>query len=195
MVDPAFVRTMARYNAWQNESLMAAAEALGDEARKADRGAFFRSIHGTFNHILWADEVWMSRLTGSEKPSVGGRDSAGYVEGWAAFCARRRQRDQAILDWAATVEPDWLRGTLIWYSGSQPRDRQAAGLPDRPSLQPPDPSPRADPRDADGRRRQAGRHRSVPGRRAPLKARRRRALSPAAPRPGRRAPPPRPRSG
>lgn len=122
MVDPAFVRTMARYNAWQNASLIAAAEALDDEARKADRGAFFKSIHGTFNHILWADEVWMSRLTGSEKPSVGGRDSAGYVEGWAAFCARRRQRDQAILDWAATVERDWLRGTLIWYSGSAGRE-------------------------------------------------------------------------
>ena len=76
MVDPAFVQTMARYNAWQNRSLMAAADGLTDEARKLDRGAFFKSIHGTFNHVLWGDETWLSRLAGSVKPSVGGRDSA-----------------------------------------------------------------------------------------------------------------------
>lgn len=122
MVDPAFVRTMARYNAWQNESLMAAAEGLSDEARKLDRGAFFKSIHGTFNHILWGDEVWLSRLTGSEKPPIGGRDSPSYFEGWAQFCARRRQRDRTILDWADGVDADWLRGTLIWYSGAAGRE-------------------------------------------------------------------------
>ena len=60
MVDPAFVQTMARYNAWQNDSLIAAADGLGDEERRRDRGAFFKSIHGTFNHILWADEVWLT---------------------------------------------------------------------------------------------------------------------------------------
>ncbi len=122
MVDPAFVQTMARYNAWQNRSLMAAADGLTDEARKLDRGAFFKSIHGTFNHILWGDEIWLSRLAGSEKPSVGGRDSAVYFEGWAPFCARRRQRDQFILDWAQTVTADWLRDTVIWYSGAAGRE-------------------------------------------------------------------------
>ena len=122
MVDPAFVRTMARYNAWQNESLMAAAQTLTDDARKLDRGAFFKSIHGTFNHVLWADEVWLNRLVGTEKPAVGGRDSASYFEGWDQFCARRRQRDRVILEWAESVHPDWWRGPLIWYSGAAGRE-------------------------------------------------------------------------
>lgn len=122
MVDPAFVQIMARYNAWQNRSLMEAADGLSDEARKLDRGAFFKSIHGTFNHIIWADEVWLSRLIGIEKPSVGGRDSAIYFEGWAELCARRRMRDQAFLDWAESVTADWLRGTLIWFSGAAGRE-------------------------------------------------------------------------
>ncbi|MGX5734207.1 DinB family protein [Bosea thiooxidans] len=122
MIDPAFVRTMARYNAWQNRSLMAAADGLTDEARKLDRGAFFKSIHGTFNHLLWGDETWLNRLTGSEKPAVGGRDSTIYFEDWTQFCARRRQCDQTILDWAETVAADWLRGTLIWYSGAAGRE-------------------------------------------------------------------------
>lgn len=122
MVGPAFVQTMARYNAWQNENLIAAADGLSDDERRRDRGAFFKSIHGTFNHLLWADEVWLSRLTGSEKPAVGGRDSAIYFDGWAQFCARRRQRDQAIRDWAEGIDADWLRGTLIWYSGAAGRE-------------------------------------------------------------------------
>ncbi|MEZ2407737.1 DinB family protein [Bosea sp. RCC_152_1] len=122
MVDPAFVRTMARYNAWQNESLMAAADGLTDAERRLDRGAFFKSIHGTFNHLLWGDETWLSRLTGSAKPPISGRDSVIYVDDWSAFCARRRERDAAILAWTDAVEADWLRGTLIWYFGRAGRE-------------------------------------------------------------------------
>ncbi|MCU4179283.1 DinB family protein [Bosea sp. BH3] len=122
MIEPAFVRTMARYNAWQNESLMAAADGLSDEARRLDRGAFFRSIQGTFNHVLWADEVWLSRLTGSEKPPVGGSESSIYFGDWAAFCERRRERDRTIIDWAEGMDGDWLRGTLIWHSGAAGRE-------------------------------------------------------------------------
>ncbi len=122
MIAPAFVQTMARYNAWQNKSLIAAADRLDDAARRRDGGAFFKSIHGTFNHILWADETWLSRLIGTEKPAVGGRDSAVYIDDWAAFRLRRFARDQTILDWAATVQADWLNGTLTWYSGAAGRE-------------------------------------------------------------------------
>lgn len=122
MVDPAFVHTLARYNAWQNRSLCGAADTLDDEARRRDRGAFFKSIHGTFNHILWADEVWLSRLTGSPKPPISGRDSAIYVEDWAMFRQRRAERDAEILAFAERVEANWLRGTLIWYSGAAGRE-------------------------------------------------------------------------
>jgi uncharacterized damage-inducible protein DinB len=122
MVDPAFVQTMARYNSWQNRSLMAEADALGDEARRLDRGAFFKSIQGTFNHLLWADEIWLHRLIGTDKPAISGRDSPIYVKDWAEFCARRSERDAAIETWADTVDANWLRGTLIWYSGAAGRE-------------------------------------------------------------------------
>jgi uncharacterized damage-inducible protein DinB len=122
MVDPAYVQTMARYNAWQNRSLCDAAENLGEEGRRLDRGAFYKSIHNTFNHILWADEVWLSRLIGTPKPPVGGRDSVIYVQDWAEFRRRRAERDEAILAWAQTVDARWLRGTLIWYSGAAGRE-------------------------------------------------------------------------
>lgn len=60
-------RALARYNQWMNEKLYACAATLGDDARKEDRGAFFRSIHGTFNHLLLADSIWMQRFTGDSR--------------------------------------------------------------------------------------------------------------------------------
>lgn len=62
---PEYCRTLARYNRWMNEKLYAVASELTDEERKRDRGAFFRSIHGTLNHLLLADSVWMGRFTGA----------------------------------------------------------------------------------------------------------------------------------
>ena len=122
MVEPAFVQTMARYNAWQNRSLVAAADGLVEAERRRDRGAFFRSIHATFSHLLWADEVWLHRLIGAPKPAVGGSGSGAYVEDWAEFRARRLATDEAILEWAAKLDPEWLRGMLIWYSGAAKRE-------------------------------------------------------------------------
>jgi len=60
---PHFV-TMARYNAWANAKLYAEARSLSDEAYRKDVGAFFGSMHGTLNHLLVADRIWMRRFTG-----------------------------------------------------------------------------------------------------------------------------------
>ncbi len=64
MITPEYARTLARYNRWMNEKLYACAAQLDDGARKADMGAFFKSIHGTLNHLLLADRVWMGRFVG-----------------------------------------------------------------------------------------------------------------------------------
>ena len=55
MIDPSWVQMMSRYNQWQNQNLYSAADTLSDDDRRTDRGAFFKSIHGTLSHILWAD--------------------------------------------------------------------------------------------------------------------------------------------
>ena len=56
MIDPGYVQRMARYNRWQNENLYGVADTLTDGERRRERGAFFGSIHATFNHLLWADQ-------------------------------------------------------------------------------------------------------------------------------------------
>ena len=49
------LRMMAGYNRWMNEKLYALCAQLPDDERKRNRKAFFRSIHGTLNHLLLTD--------------------------------------------------------------------------------------------------------------------------------------------
>ena len=55
---------MATYNAWANARLFRMAGALQDELYRKETGAYFKSLHGTLNHLLAADRIWMRRLTG-----------------------------------------------------------------------------------------------------------------------------------
>ncbi|WP_241094993.1 DinB family protein [Marinicauda algicola] len=63
-------RRFANYNTWANARLYDAATALTDFERKRDVKAYFKSLHGTLNHILVADRIWLYRLTGEgERPA------------------------------------------------------------------------------------------------------------------------------
>jgi len=53
----------ARYNQWMNERLYAVTSSLPEAVRRRDLGAFFKSLHGTFNHILLVDRLWIGRMT------------------------------------------------------------------------------------------------------------------------------------
>jgi DinB family len=63
-VKPHFVM-LAGYNAWANRRLYDAAETLSNADYRADRGVFFKSMHGTLNHLLVTDRIWMRRFTGT----------------------------------------------------------------------------------------------------------------------------------
>jgi uncharacterized damage-inducible protein DinB len=56
------LRRMARYNRWANECLYAACAELRAEEYQKPRRAFFGSIHGTLNHLLVADRIWLARI-------------------------------------------------------------------------------------------------------------------------------------
>ena len=55
---------MARYNAWANSRLYAEACSLSVEIYPKNVCAFFGSLHGTLNHLLVTDRIWMHRFTG-----------------------------------------------------------------------------------------------------------------------------------
>jgi uncharacterized damage-inducible protein DinB len=57
-------RQLAEYNRWANLRLYEAALAMPEEAYRRPTGVFFGSLHGTLNHLLLADRIWLKRLTG-----------------------------------------------------------------------------------------------------------------------------------
>lgn len=119
MITPEYVRLMAAYTRWQNTSIYAAADTLTDDARRQDRGAFFGSIHGTLNHVLWGDQLWLHRLAGTPAPRS--PDIPGSVRqfaDWQTLKSERAQTDDAILAWSRRVTDEDLAGTFSWFSGA-----------------------------------------------------------------------------
>ncbi len=123
MITPAYARTMAAYNRWQNRSLYAAADGLSDAQRKEPRGAFFGSIHGTLNHLLWADQMWLSRFAGTPTPKAKSiKDSVGQYDSWAELKAARAAFDETIIDWTNRLDQAALDSDLTWFSGAANRE-------------------------------------------------------------------------
>jgi uncharacterized damage-inducible protein DinB len=109
----------AAYNAWANERLYEAAGELGDADYRADRGAFFKSVHGTLNHLLVADRIWMRRFTGTgEAPD---RLDAILHEAFAALRAARRAEDERIIDYVAALSESDLAGSLRYRTVVRPQ--------------------------------------------------------------------------
>ncbi len=118
---PEQARVMAAYNEWMNSRLYAVSGELEDEERRRDRGAFFKSIHGTLNHLLLADRVWMGRFLG-EPFAVKGLDQELFHE-FADLERARVETDRQIVEWAATLTDKVLAGTLDYTSISNPAPR------------------------------------------------------------------------
>ena len=67
----AHFQMFAGYNAWANHRLHAACALLDEADYKAQRGAFFGSIHGALNHLMVTDRMWLARLRGETLPPHG----------------------------------------------------------------------------------------------------------------------------
>jgi len=126
MITAEYIRTMAEYSVWQNNSVFGAADSLDDDERREDRGAFFGSIHGTLNQLLWGDQIWMSRFAGTpepKSPTIPG--SVDQIADWGELKRERRAFDGLIVNWAGEVEQNWLHGTLTWFSVAANREISA----------------------------------------------------------------------
>lgn len=117
MISAEYCRLMARYNTWQNNSLVTAADGLSGAARQKDRGAFFQSITATFNHLYWADALIVQRLKGNKRPEDTITHSLSDPADWGTFKTLRAQRNEDIQEWADGLADVDLDGMLIWYPG------------------------------------------------------------------------------
>ena len=122
----------APYNVWANERLHDAAARLSDTDYRADRGAFFKSVHGTLNHLLLGDRIWMRRFTGrGDHPA-----QLGVIlhDTFAELRAARRAEDARITDWIAELGDADIAGTLRYRTVVNPRDIEQPLAPARDHL-------------------------------------------------------------
>lgn len=112
MLSTAYVRTMAAYNRAMNARIYECCARLTDVERKRDTGAFFRSIHGTLNHLLVGDSVWMARFSGRSF-AIQSLDQELYAD-FDELRAQRIAMDAAIVDWSSQLDATTLSGVLAY---------------------------------------------------------------------------------
>jgi uncharacterized damage-inducible protein DinB len=67
---PSHFAPLVRYHGWAMRRLYEQVDALPETDYRRDAGLFFRSVHGTLNHLLVADRAWFARFARSESPQV-----------------------------------------------------------------------------------------------------------------------------
>lgn len=119
---------LADYNQWMNRKLYDAAAKLPHEALIADRGAFFKSILGTLNHLVVADTIWLKRFRAhpshpealaslDDIPTPSALDAMPYPD-LAQLREQRERLDQIILAWTDSLDEAML-GSALDYTSMQ----------------------------------------------------------------------------
>ena len=110
--------SLARYNEWANRRLYAAAADLSDAQYRTDRGAFFKSMHGTLNHLLVTDRIWMRRITGEgDAPD---RLDAILFDDLSQLRIAREAEDARIVDHVTRLTEEQLAGVIRYRRVSTP---------------------------------------------------------------------------
>lgn len=66
-----YFATLARYNVWATRRLFDAMGPLSDEDYRRDMGLFFKSMHGTLNHLLVGEHMlWYRRFAEGLSPKL-----------------------------------------------------------------------------------------------------------------------------
>jgi uncharacterized damage-inducible protein DinB len=67
----AHFSAMARYNVWATQRLLATVAAVPEVDYRRDAGLFFKSIHGTLNHLLVGEHMlWYPRFAKRVSPKM-----------------------------------------------------------------------------------------------------------------------------
>jgi uncharacterized damage-inducible protein DinB len=106
---------MADYNQWMNQRLYALCAEIPDETRKTDAGAFFKSIHGTLNHLLYGDRAWMRRFTqrSFDLPKIG----QDLYDNFDELRHARNEMDGELCAWSRSLSSEWL-GELFTFTSA-----------------------------------------------------------------------------
>lgn len=125
MITAEYVRMLARYNSWQSNAVMAAVKTLDPQVLTQNRDVFWGSLMGTMNHLLWGDQMWMSRFDKGPRPEITLAESAELHPTLPSWDADRFRTDGRIRVWAVHLGDLDLKGNLSFYSGAAQRQIEA----------------------------------------------------------------------
>lgn len=126
MNDPTQFPLLALYNRLMNERLYAASGKLSPETLQENKGAFFKSVIGTLNHILVGDILWLKRFASSTArftslgpipgiPIPSALDQILYTD-LETLRSERIKLDRIIQEWCAELTEENLRGSIEYRS-------------------------------------------------------------------------------
>jgi uncharacterized damage-inducible protein DinB len=78
------------------------AGALPEELYRREVGVYFKSLHGTLDHLLVTDRIWMRRLTG--EGSHRNKLNAIAFDAFASPQAARTSEDLRIVNYAENLQ-------------------------------------------------------------------------------------------
>ena len=110
----------AGYNAWCNERLYDATARITDADYRTDRGAFFKSLHGTLNHLLVGDRIWMRRFTG--KGAAPSRLDEILYDDFIQLRVARRVEDERIRHYVSALNEGDLDKTIRFRTIVNPQE-------------------------------------------------------------------------
>lgn len=116
MIDPRYCFLMAQYNAHQNNGIRRVVETMSMDDLTQDRGAYFGSIFETLNHLLWGDQLWLSRFAGTPEPGSDDTKGTDLMPTIATWGATRFRTDGQITEWTRNLKSLDLTGDMTWYS-------------------------------------------------------------------------------
>lgn len=117
-------KLLGEYNRLMNQRLYEATAKLPEDILKKDKGAFFKSLLGTLNHILIGDIIWLSRF--STNPSS--QDTLSYFASiekpksldsiiFKEFNELKKERekiDKLIIQWVDALTEKDLDSTIVY---------------------------------------------------------------------------------
>ena len=143
-MDPvAHFTTLARYNAWATARLLDAVARVPEVDYRRDVGLFFRSIHGTLNHLLVGEhQLWFVRFSEGSSPRVAldaeaEPDRAELDTRLRSGAARWEPLIEGVapVRWEGTLDYTTMRGTVgLRFSIQRDTGRGAFGETHKPQL-------------------------------------------------------------
>lgn len=114
----------AEYNRLMNSRIIESAGRLTDEQLKSDRGAFFKSVLGTLNHIFVGDIIWLKRF-GAHPASTKALEylsslddpeslDALLFDDLKSLQSEREKIDEILINWIAGLSEDDLEDYLSY---------------------------------------------------------------------------------